>query len=121
MTMRDLVLLAGGLDQSAYLNEAEIARLPEHRSDGVTATTFRLPLDSSYLFERGPDGKYLGPPGLPAPAGPNPEVTVRAYDNVLIMRQPNWELQRTAAIAGEVRYPGRYSLRSKTETIADLI
>ena len=28
MTIRDLVLLAGGLDQSAYLNEAEVARLP---------------------------------------------------------------------------------------------
>ncbi len=119
--MRDLVLLSGGLDQSAYLNEAEIARLPDARSNGVTAQTFRVPLDSSYLFERSADGKYLGPPGLPAPSGPNADVTIRPYDNVLIMRQPNWELQRTAAIAGEVRYPGRYTLKSKTEKIADLI
>jgi polysaccharide export outer membrane protein len=80
-----------------------------------------VPLDSSYLFERSPDGKYLGPPGLPAASGPNADVTVNPYDNVLIMRQPNWELQRTAAIAGEVRYPGRYSLRSKTERLSDLI
>jgi polysaccharide export outer membrane protein len=121
MTVRDLVLLAGGLDQSAYLNEAEIARLPVNRAGGVTATTFRVPLDSSYIFERGSDGKYLGPPGMPASTGPNPEVTVQPYDNVLIMRQPNWELQRTAVIAGEVRYPGRYSLRTKTEKITDLI
>ena len=121
MTVRDLVLLSGGLDQSAYLNEAEVARLPEDRTGGVTARTFRVPLDSSYIFERGPDGKYLGPPGLPAPSGPNPEVTVQPYDNVLIMRQPNWELQRTAVVAGEVRYPGRYSLKTKTEKITDLI
>ena len=121
MTIRDLVLLAGGLDQSAYLNEAEVARLPEDRTGGVTARTFRVPLDSSYVFERGPDGKYLGPPGLPAPSGPNPDVIVIPYDNVLIMRQPNWELQRTAVIAGEVRYPGRYSLKTKTEKITDLI
>ncbi len=121
MTVRDLVLLAGGLEQSAYLNEAEIARLPENRAGGVTARTFRVPLDSSYIFERGPDGKYLGPPGLPAPSGPNPEVVVIPYDNVLILRQPNWELQRTAVIAGEVRYPGRYSLRTTTEKITDLI
>jgi polysaccharide biosynthesis/export protein len=121
MTIRDLVLLSGGLDQSAYLNEAEIARLPANRADGVTATTFRVPLDSSYLFERGPDGKYLGPPGLPAPSGPNPDVIVQPYDNVLIMRQPNWELLRTASIAGEVRYPGRYTLTTKTERITDLI
>jgi len=121
MTIRDLVLLAGGLDQSAYLNEAEVARLPENRAGGVTATTFRVPLDSSYIFERAPDGKYLGPPGLPAPTGPNPEVVVQPYDNVLILRQPNWELQRTAVVAGEVRYPGRYTLKTKSEKITDLI
>jgi polysaccharide biosynthesis/export protein len=121
MTIRDLVLLAGGMDQSAYLNEAEVARLPKDRTGGVTATTFRVPLDSSYIFERAPDGKYLGPPGLPAPSGPNPEVVVQPYDNVLILRQPNWELQRTAVIAGEVRYPGRYSLKTKSEKITDLI
>jgi polysaccharide export outer membrane protein len=121
MTVRDLVLLAGGLDQSAYLNEAEIARLPENRAGGITARTFRVPLDSSYIFDRSADGKYLGPPGLPAPSGPSPEVVVAPYDNVLILRQPNWELQRTAVIAGEVRYPGRYSLKTKTEKITDLI
>ncbi|HEY1953716.1 MAG TPA: SLBB domain-containing protein [Gemmatimonadaceae bacterium] len=121
MTIRDLVLLAGGLDQSAYLNEAEVARLPANRAGGVTAQTFRVPLDSSYLFERQPDGKYLGPPGLPASSGPNPEVTVQPYDNILILRQPNWELQRTAVIAGEVKYPGRYTLTTKSERITDLI
>jgi protein involved in polysaccharide export with SLBB domain len=121
MTVRDLVLLAGGLEQSAYLNEAEIARLPETRGGGVTARTFRVPLDSSYIFERSPDGKYLGPPGLPAPSGPNPDVVVAPYDNVLILRQPNWELQRTAVIGGEVRYPGRYSLKTTTEKVTDLI
>ena len=48
-------------------------------------------------------------------------MVVQPYDNVLILRQPNWELQRTAVIAGEVKYPGRYSLRTKTEKITDLI
>ena len=121
MTVRDLVLLAGGLEQSAYLNEAEIARLPDNRANGVTAQTFRIPLDSSYIFERTPDGRYLGPPGLPAPSGPHEDVEVKPYDNVLILRQPNWELQRTVVIGGEVRYPGRYSLRTKTERLSDLI
>lgn len=65
MTVRDLVLLAGGMDQSAFLNEAEVARLPKDRTGGVTATTFRVPLDSSYIFERAADGKYLGPRAFP--------------------------------------------------------
>lgn len=121
MTVRDLVLLAGGLEQSADLREAEIARLPLNRANGVTATTFRVPLDSSYLFERSPDGRYFGPPGLPAPRGSMPEVVLQPYDNVLILRQPNWELQREAVIAGEVKFPGTYSLRTKTEKVYDII
>jgi polysaccharide export outer membrane protein len=121
MTVRDLVLLAGGLEQSADLREAEIARLPSDRRGGATAETFRVPLDSSYLFERGPDGQYFGPPGLPAPSSKAAEVVLRPYDNVLILRQPNWELQRTAVVAGEVRFPGAYSLRTKTEKVSDLI
>jgi protein involved in polysaccharide export with SLBB domain len=121
MTVRDLVLLAGGLRESALLNEAEIARLPQDRSGGRTATTFRIPLDSSYIFARGPDGKYLGPPGLPAPSGPAPDQLLLPYDNVLILRQPNWELQRNVSVHGEIQYPGRYALRSKSERISDII
>ena len=121
MTVRDLILQAGGLEQSADLREAEIARLPADRRGGATATTSRVPLDSSYIFERGPDGKYFGPPGLPAGNGSAPEVQLRPYDNVLIFRQPNWELQRTAVVSGEVLRPGTYSLTTKTEKISDLI
>ena len=121
MTLRDLVLLAGGLEQSAYLNEAEIARLPENRADGVTARTMRVPLDSTYLFERDAEGKYLGPPGIPGPGERAPDVALQPYDNVLILRQPNWELQRTVVVTGEVKFPGRYSLLSKTERLSDVI
>ncbi len=121
ITVRDLVLLAGGLEESALLTEAEVARLPHDRTRGQTAITFRIPLDSSYIFSRGPDGKYLGPPGLPASAGPSPEQPLLPYDNVLILRQPNWELQRNVKVSGEVRYPGTYALQTKSERISDII
>ena len=121
MTVRDLVLMAGGLEESALLTEAEVARLPHDRTRGQTAITFRIPLDSSYIFSRGPDGRYSGPPGLPAPSGPAAEQPLLPYDNVLILRQPSWELQRNVAVAGEVRYPGKYALQTKSERIADVI
>ncbi|HVE80284.1 MAG TPA: SLBB domain-containing protein [Gemmatimonadaceae bacterium] len=121
MTMRDLVLLAGGLEESAYLGEAEIARLPENRADGVTARTFRVPLDSSYLFERGADGRYVGPLALALSNGKMPDAQLEPYDNVLILRQPDFELQRTVWIGGEVRFPGRYALVRKTERLSDII
>ncbi|MDB4915701.1 MAG: polysaccharide export protein [Gemmatimonadetes bacterium] len=121
MTLRDLILLADGVRESAYLKEAEIARLPTTREGGRTATTFRTPLDSSYLFERRPSAMYLGPPGLPTESSGAPEVLLRPYDNVLILQQPDWELQRTVTINGEVRFPGSYALERKTERVSDLI
>ena len=121
MTLRDAVLLAKGLSDGALLTEAEISHLPEDRANGVTAVTQRVPLDSTYLFERTPDGRYLGPPGVPAPRATAPEVPLRPYDNVLILTQPGWELQRTVSIEGEVKYPGVYALQNKNERLTDVI
>lgn len=115
MTMRDVILLADGLTQDAQL-EAEIARLPENRPPGALAETVRVPLDSTFLLARsgGTDGGTDGPGG----AGDTP---LRPFDNVLILRQGDWSLQRTVALTGQVKAPGRYSLRSKTERLSDLI
>lgn len=121
MTMRDLVLLSGGLQESALLTEAEIARMPLTRVDGLTASTMRVPMDSSYLFERGGDGRYAGPPGLPGAAGGTSDVVLQAYDNVLVLRQPDWELQRTVFVGGEVKFPGSYTLVKKTERLSEVL
>jgi protein involved in polysaccharide export with SLBB domain len=121
MTMRDLVLLAGGVTEGALLTEAEIARLPASRANGVTASTIRVPLDSTYLFARDAGRAYARVPGVPTAAGGAPDVLLEPYDNVLILRQPEFELQRTVFLGGEVRYPGRYALRRKTERLSEVI
>lgn len=96
MTLRDLVLLAGGLREGAYLQEAEVARLPESRARGVTATTMRVPMDSSYLGDYVRGRQYAGVPGQASPPfGTAPEFVLGPYDNVLVMQQPDWQLQRT--------------------------
>ena len=121
MTVRDAVLLADGLTPDAWLQEAEIARVAQDSTPGALATTIRVPLDSSFVFGRRPGDKYAGPPGLPAPASGAPETELEPYDNLLVMRQPGWELQRSVAITGQVRFPGRYSLKSKTDRVSDLL
>ena len=121
MTLRDAVLLADGVTPDAWLNEAEIARLDSNPAPGALATTVRVPLDSTYLFGRTPGDRYAGPPGMPAPASGSPEVALQPYDNVMIMRQTGWDLQRSVAITGQVKFPGRYSLKSKTDRVTDLL
>jgi protein involved in polysaccharide export with SLBB domain len=86
------------------------------------AETARVPLDSSYLFERDSAGRYVGAPGIPFPqAGSAPEVLLRPYDRVTVFRQPEFELQRTVTITGEVRFPGNYALERKDERVSDLV
>jgi protein involved in polysaccharide export with SLBB domain len=109
MTMRDLVLQAGGFLPSASLKEAEIARLPETRVPGQLAITFRVPLDSSYVLDS------------PAAASPGGDTRLSPYDNVLVLRQPDWQLQSTVTLSGEVQFPGTYALTSKTERLSDVI
>jgi len=121
MTLRDLVLLARGPAVGAYLKEAEIARMPDDRSEGQLATTVRAPMDSTYLFERDSLGRYVGPPGLAYPARGAPEMKLRPYDNVLILKEPDFDLQRMVAMTGQVRFPGVYSLRSKDERLAEIV
>jgi protein involved in polysaccharide export with SLBB domain len=123
MTLRDALLELDGLTEDALLTEAEVARLPENSERGVgrVAVTIRVPLDSTYLFDRGLDGRYIGPPGVSTQAGGAQDVVLQPYDNVLIFRQPDWELQRTVAITGQVRYPGRYALITRTDRLVDLI
>ncbi|HEX3232625.1 MAG TPA: SLBB domain-containing protein [Gemmatimonadales bacterium] len=121
MTMRDAILLADGLTEDAYLKEAEIARIADRRDPQTLAQTLRVPLDSTYLFGRTRAGEYLGPPGAPAPASGAPEVPLEPYDNVLIMRQAGFDQQRLVYLTGQVKFPGRYALRSRTERLGDLI
>ena len=107
MTLRDLVLLAGGLDVSAYLGEAQIARLPENRAGGTTAQTIRVSLDSTYVF---------GGRAAPTPNAGS-EIALRPDDQVLILRQPDWAVPRTVVVTGEVRFPGRYTLERRDERL----
>jgi len=120
MTLRDLLLRAKGLKDGAYLDSVEIARLPLDRTGGQMARTFRVSLDSTYLFE--PTGtSYRFLPGPGARTRQAPEVTLEPYDRVTVFPQPDFELQRIVTVAGEVQLPGSYALLRKDERVSSLV
>jgi polysaccharide biosynthesis/export protein len=121
MTLRDLFRVAGGPKVEAYLKEAEIARMPRDRAQGQLAQTVRVPLDSTYLIGRDTSGRFLGPPGPPLRAGGTPEVPLQPFDNVLVLRQPDFVLPRIVQVVGQVQYPGSYTLTAGNERLADVI
>lgn len=122
MTIRDLVNLARGPTVGADLREAEVSRLPDQRAAGELADRLRVPLDSSYLTQRSPDGRYVGPPGVAfPPPGASPDFALSPYDQVLILRQPDFEMPQSVVVTGEVSVPGRYTLLTKNDRVTDLI
>ena len=110
MTLRDLILKAGGLKQSADRVRVEVARLRQEAlqsrdignrpNQTVDVLEFALPDD----FLTGEEGLLLEP-----------------WDRVTIRRLPWWELQNTITVRGEVFYPGQFSLERKDETLSCLI
>jgi len=118
MTMRDVVLLADGVTEDADLSQAEIARRDASEDPGALARSISVPLDSARASR---PGSANGEVGAARPGGGIPDLPLEPYDNVLIRRQAGWELQRLVHVTGQVKHPGRYALRSKTERISDLI
>jgi protein involved in polysaccharide export with SLBB domain len=120
MTLRDLVLLAGGASENAY-GQAEIARMPEPGSDrSVTARTFRVPVTTKDApsvdspVPGGAEGQSVRPTA-------DAEIVLQPDDNVLILRRPDWTTPRTVMLYGEVQFPGRYTLTSREERVSDLL
>ncbi len=115
MTVRDLVLRAGGLRTGAFLGAAEIARLliGQERSDTITHT-FTVALDSSLVFDARSQAK-------PAAESGGAEFQLQNLDAVYVRRAPGFEPQRRVIVTGEVMFPGPYSMQTRTERITDLI
>src|SRR5688500_606390 len=120
MTLRDLVLLAGGASESAY-GQAEIARMPDPGSDrSVTARTFRVPVTTKDAPMSGTPRPGGAEGQVPAPTA-DAEIVLQPHDNVLILRRPDWSTPRTVMLYGEVQFPGRYTLTSRDERVSDLL
>jgi protein involved in polysaccharide export with SLBB domain len=110
MTLRDLILKAGGLKEGADWLRADVARLkmeavrnPDKESrPRETTSVLRVELGSDFLTREA-------------------SFRLEPYDRVAIRRLPWWEMQRTVTVRGEVFYPGVFSLERKDETISSIL
>lgn len=116
MTLRDLVLAAGGFTHGAYTLEAEVSRLPNslQRTDTV-AHVFTVPLNAPAAASSNGGGV---PQSWQPLAG---EFFLQHGDQVFIRKAPGYEAPRQVVISGEVQLPGRYALESRSERLTDLL
>jgi len=105
MTVMDLIFRAGGLQESAYKMQAEVSRV-----DSTTIATTK----AAAVYRVGITGDY----GLHSP---DSSFALQQWDQVFVRETPDWELQRNVVLAGEVMYPGAYSLKKKDERLSSLL
>ena len=132
MTVKDLILRAGGLRTGARLEAAEVSRvvISQERTDTLSRS-FRVPLESDYVVagdtvsaghegyqDVGADGD--GSDGESAQAAAR-EFELRNLDAVFVRRSPGYEPQKTVQVTGEVLYPGPYSIQTRGERLTGLI
>jgi polysaccharide biosynthesis/export protein len=93
MTLRDLILLAGNLKRTAYLNSAEITRTQVSK-DGVKSNIINVDLAEALNDN------------------PKDNIALNNFDEVVIRRVPDWkeETERYITLIGQVRFPGTYPI-----------
>jgi len=110
MTLRDLLLKAGGLKDSADPLKAEVSRLRLDQLDSRDPAAPPNNVVDVFEVTIGPDYLATGEP-----------FALQPRDRVAVRRLPWWELQRVVTIRGEVLYPGAYSLIRPDERLSELV
>ncbi len=103
LSVIDLILRAGGLKKDALKDRVELARIIE--TDGKNDT-----ITQSIELKIGKSGKIIKKTFLLQPK-----------DNVFVRKNPGIKNQKIVSIAGEVNYPGKYSINVEGERLFSLI
>lgn len=106
MTLRDLLLLAGGLRQEAATNRIDIFRLNIEPNQPTRTFVTTVEVDKDY--------NLIGPQAQNLPR-------LQPFDQVVVRQAPEFELQRTVSVEGEVVYPGVYALISDNEKLSEIV
>jgi protein involved in polysaccharide export with SLBB domain len=107
-SLEDIIVMAGGLKESASLAKVEVAR--RIKSGDVEPVSGKI----SEIFYFNIDKQLHISPDASG-------FTLQPFDQVFIRKSPGYEEAQSLRVEGEVLYPGTYILSSKTDRISDLI
>jgi polysaccharide biosynthesis/export protein len=120
MTLRDLVLAAGGFAEGANVATAEVGRSldPMSRTDR-TAHVVEVPLAAA--AEGNPNPGHIPFDGVPRWQPEAEEFVLLRGDRVYVRRAPGFEEARAVRLTGQVLRPGDYELDSRQTRISDVV
>lgn len=105
MSLKDLIILAGGFKLGASTKNIEVSRVLIRENKPTEIVIAKVNANKDFFAQHDESEDFLLEP----------------YDHVKVRYVPEFEFQHDVEIKGEVRYPGVYTLAGKNEKIADII
>jgi protein involved in polysaccharide export with SLBB domain len=102
MTAEELILTAGGLQESANLKDIEIARRLEDSDAGTLSDILSTSVNPDLSFN------------------PN-AIPLQPFDQVIVRKRANFTMQRLVSVEGQVNSPGIFAIQTSVDRISDLV
>ncbi len=106
MSLKDLIVLAGGLTEAAFPQRIEVARLL--RRDSLTTADIRA--SEVYEVQSGTD---LGTA--------TKNLQLKPYDVVTVHSKPGPKELESVVLDGQIQYPGPYVLADRSERVSSVV
>lgn len=104
-SVADLILLANGFTTGASNAEIELSRRitdDTKKNEQVKILTFKIDRNLK-----------ISPP--------ESGFKLQAFDRIYVRKSPNYEVQKSVSISGEVKFAGVYTIKDKKQRITDLV
>jgi protein involved in polysaccharide export with SLBB domain len=102
MTPEELIITAGGLQESANLNDIEIARRLEDSDGGTLSDILTTAVNPDLSFN------------------PN-AIALQPFDQVIVRKRANFTMQRLVSVEGQVNSPGIFAIQTSVDRISDIV
>ena len=102
VTPEELILTAGGLQESANLKDIEIARRLEDSDSGTLSDIITTSINPDLSFN------------------PN-SISLEPFDQVIVRKRANFTMQRLVSVEGQVNSPGIFAIQTSVDRISDLV
>ncbi|WP_339750981.1 SLBB domain-containing protein [Algoriphagus aquimarinus] len=102
MKVEELIVMAGGFQESANSQDIEIARRLEDSDLGTLSDIIPAQVNPDLAFN--PNSTSLMP-----------------FDQVIVRKRANFTMQKLSAVEGQVNSPGIFAIQSSGERISDLV
>jgi polysaccharide biosynthesis/export protein len=108
LTIADMIVLANGFKEGASNAKIELARRVKDDTTGLASEqnvrieTFDIDKDLKISVS---DARTL----------------IQPFDKIIVRKSPRYEDQKSVRIDGEVKFPGSYTIKDKTQRITELI